>query len=483
MSIDNTKGQGTITCLVTINKQGIIQSVDNNCGKMFGYELAELLGQAIKILIPSPYREQHDSYIENYHKTGRAKIIGRSRTVEAQHKDGTIFTVRLSVSEIGTLYIGLITKIEEMTTIITANSEGIIVNCTEHTEEIWGYKPDELYGKNLKILMKEKYQQNHDQYIKNYNETGQMKVIGKVRNVPALHKNGIVFPICLQVQRFRIDDKEFFRAKVERVEENLEVVFTLDEKGLILSSNKIFIVPIFGFSANEISGKPISFLIAELGERNHKRKCHSYEEVSSPSKKLRVNSNTSIPILHKIQSPLAHSEGTSSQSLYNSQNEQPQQPFEVPIAQTEENQPNFIEIFPNSNPASKKLEQPEKTSCLFQPSSQTDIIKEQNDSSYSNSCTSTSTENVSNTYKNSTENSSLDKIYDTTSSKVSISELEKWAAPTSLSVKISDCKHKDGSSFKAAVLISKFTNHQTVCYSCKIRRIASTPTLASGTSN
>src|SRR3990167_1354806 len=230
------------TCLITINKIGIIQSVDNNCFAMFGYSLSELIGQPVTIFIPSPYKEQHDSYLENYHTTGKARIIGRSRTVEGQHKDGTIFTMRLAVSEINigpsSLYIGLITKIEDTTAIVTIDKYGIIVSCNKNCENLWGYSEDFLIGKNVKLLMPNPHQELHDTYLNNYHETGKMKVIGYIRNVPALHKSGIVFPVCLQVQRIRIDDVEFFRAKVERVEEEREVLFTLDQNGTILSCNK-----------------------------------------------------------------------------------------------------------------------------------------------------------------------------------------------------------------------------------------------------
>jgi PAS domain S-box-containing protein len=83
--------------IITINSSGVIQTVDKNCYKMFGYSMEEMIGQPVTIIIPPPYKEQHDSYIENYIKTKRAKIIGKSRIVEGQHKDGTTFPLRLSM--------------------------------------------------------------------------------------------------------------------------------------------------------------------------------------------------------------------------------------------------------------------------------------------------------------------------------------------------------------------------------------------------
>ena len=67
------------TAIVTINKHGYIQSVDKGCCKMFGYEVEELLEEKINMLIPSPYREQHDTYLRNYLRTGIAKVTSKKR--------------------------------------------------------------------------------------------------------------------------------------------------------------------------------------------------------------------------------------------------------------------------------------------------------------------------------------------------------------------------------------------------------------------
>jgi two-component system sensor kinase FixL len=66
---------------------------------MFGYAAPEVIGNNIKMLMPSPLREEHDSYLERYRTTGERRIIGIGRITTAQHRDGFTFPIELAVGE------------------------------------------------------------------------------------------------------------------------------------------------------------------------------------------------------------------------------------------------------------------------------------------------------------------------------------------------------------------------------------------------
>jgi two-component system CheB/CheR fusion protein len=86
--------------IITIDHRGLIQSVNTAAERMFGYTAAELIGQNVTTLMPSPHREAHPGYLARYLETGEQHIIGLSREVEGRRKDGSVFPTDLAVSEI-----------------------------------------------------------------------------------------------------------------------------------------------------------------------------------------------------------------------------------------------------------------------------------------------------------------------------------------------------------------------------------------------
>lgn len=89
-----------VNAIITINERGIIENVNSATERMFGWTKDELTGQNVSILMPEPYRSQHDAYLSRYQHTGERKIIGIGREVIAQRKDGSVFPVDLSIGEV-----------------------------------------------------------------------------------------------------------------------------------------------------------------------------------------------------------------------------------------------------------------------------------------------------------------------------------------------------------------------------------------------
>ncbi len=82
-----------------INSIGKIEVANQAVERLLGYQQSEMLGTNIKNFMPSPYRENHDRYLADHMRTGETKIIGIGREVEAQHRDGSIIHIYLSVGK------------------------------------------------------------------------------------------------------------------------------------------------------------------------------------------------------------------------------------------------------------------------------------------------------------------------------------------------------------------------------------------------
>jgi two-component system sensor kinase FixL len=85
--------------MIVIDERGAMQSFSSAAERLFGYKAGEVLGKNIKMMMPSPYRENHDEYLARYRRTGEKRIIGIGRVVVGERKDGSTFPMELAVGE------------------------------------------------------------------------------------------------------------------------------------------------------------------------------------------------------------------------------------------------------------------------------------------------------------------------------------------------------------------------------------------------
>ncbi|NOQ13275.1 MAG: response regulator [Methyloprofundus sp.] len=107
--------------------------------------------------------------------------------------------------------------------IITIDTNGLILSINNSVEHMFGYRPAELLGKNINILMPEPYKGMHDAYLSNYQATGQTHVIGKTREVEGLRKNGESFEVELWVHQLQHNDDIQFMGVIRDISERKHV--------------------------------------------------------------------------------------------------------------------------------------------------------------------------------------------------------------------------------------------------------------------
>src|SRR5215510_3246612 len=85
--------------IITIDHEGIVRDLNPAAARVFGYSPEEVIGRNVKMLMPDPYRREHDGYLRAYLSTGQANVIGPGREVTGQRKNGSIFPMELAVTE------------------------------------------------------------------------------------------------------------------------------------------------------------------------------------------------------------------------------------------------------------------------------------------------------------------------------------------------------------------------------------------------
>ncbi len=90
----------TVDAIIVINHKGTIEIFNQAAEQIFGYQASEVINKNIKMLMPDPYQQSHDQYIQNYNQTKQAQIIGIGREVSALKKNGQEFPIELSIGEV-----------------------------------------------------------------------------------------------------------------------------------------------------------------------------------------------------------------------------------------------------------------------------------------------------------------------------------------------------------------------------------------------
>jgi len=228
--------RSAVDAIVLIDHRGRIEAFNPAAERLFGYSEADVVGKNVSMLMPHPYRREHDDYLARYLATGDKKIIGVGREVTGQRRDGTTFPLHLSVGEADVggerKFTGVIhdltsrVNLEDrlrgsearwrsilesaVDAIVVIDARGCIEWFNPAAERMFGYTEADMIGKNVNILMPSPYHEEHDGYMARYLTTGEKRIIGIGRQVAGLRRDGTTFPLRLSVGEMQVNGERKF---------------------------------------------------------------------------------------------------------------------------------------------------------------------------------------------------------------------------------------------------------------------------------
>lgn len=297
-SADQTLDQSLIA-VVMIDEQNRIKRYNRAAEALWGYSLAEVINRNVSMLVPREHRDRHDGYVDHHRKTGEDRIVGTSREVEVERKDGSRIWVQLALSQVKVgrkkYYSAFVRDISaertarEMMNQTLEQALDAVVCIDEHNnvtlfnkaaEALWGCSREQVMGQNVKMLVPQIHQRHHDDYIHHNRQTGEDRIVGTSREVEVERLDGGHRWARLSLSKVVVDGRitytAFLRDITEEVERREEMrmlslvadktensVVITDKEGRIEYANNGF-TRMTGYTLAEVKGrKPGSFLQGE----------------------------------------------------------------------------------------------------------------------------------------------------------------------------------------------------------------------------
>lgn len=182
--------------------------------------------------------------------------------------------------------------------IVVIDCKGIILMVNPAMCDLFGYRVEDMIGQNVRMLMPEPYHSQHDNYIRNYQRTGEKHIIGGGREVVAKRRDGSLFPIFLNVNELELKGQQVFAGVIHDIsgrklaetayretdnklkailETAVEGMIIMDERGRIDLMNPAAL-RLFGYDDGELNGKNVKVLMPEPDHSNHDQYLKRYRE-------------------------------------------------------------------------------------------------------------------------------------------------------------------------------------------------------------
>jgi len=208
---------------VLVDDQGRIVAANAELHRMFGYAADTLVGRAVETLLPTPLRAAHTHLRAGFMQHPERRAMGVGRILHAVHADGHEFPVEIGLNPVsderGALVLASVVDISERLALESAfrgvfdvapygmlivDDDGIIQHANPVVAEVLGYSPAALAGQPLEMLLPpQRYRARHGPLMAGYRAAGEARMMGRGRDLTALHADGTELPVEIGLSRVR----------------------------------------------------------------------------------------------------------------------------------------------------------------------------------------------------------------------------------------------------------------------------------------
>lgn len=221
---------------VLVDEAGTIVAANEALCRMFGHRNDALMGAKLETLLPESIREAHVGLRTGFVANPEPRPMGAGRILHARHADGHEFPVEIGLNPMrtpqGLLVLASVVDISERLGLESAfrgvfdaspygqliiDDEGRIVMVNRALAESLGYSKAALSGQPLEILLPERYRARHGALMRGYQATGESRMMGRGRDLTALHADGTELPVEIGLSRVRWEKQTMTLAVITNI--------------------------------------------------------------------------------------------------------------------------------------------------------------------------------------------------------------------------------------------------------------------------